>query len=223
MLQQLPDGLLILGDPAEIRRLREHAAAGSQQRQEQEQGQGRLEGQQRPEPKTAQCCGALRDRGGCLDPSFMLFMLAAGLATMGLSLYKAASSKKGTPLEDRMFADPYTLIPLLWGLVNSMPPLLYFHYTAVSGSSLGLKWSCGVLRAVMTVASLAAMGLVWLSLPAEVDLPHVLAKGLGFISAQKADGVKVGCKAPSLLHRRAQCQHRAQAAMSRQLTRCARC
>jgi hypothetical protein len=124
----------------------------------------------------------------------MLLMLLAGLATMGLSLYKAFGSSRGTPLESTMLVDPYTFIPFLWGLVNTVPPLLYIHYTAVNGSSLGLKWTCSMLRVVAMAAGLGALGLIWLSLPAEVDLSPALAKGLGFISAQRADGVQVGSR-----------------------------
>jgi hypothetical protein len=110
---------------------------------------------------------------------------------------------------------PQVWIPMCWGFVNGIPAVLFFHYCITSGRSF--RWNCRVMRVLGVVAALASFVFAWLSLPAEVDLSPVLAKGLGFISAQKADGVKVGCKAPSLLHRRAQCQHRAQAAMSRHL------
>jgi hypothetical protein len=187
---ELPDGLVIFGD-TDSRRL---DALGEV---------GEVDVQQKPEP-AAWCCSWPRGRGGCLDSSFMLLMLLAGLATMGLSLYKAFGASRGTPLEDTMLAEPYTLIPFLWGLINTVPPILYIHYTAVNGSSLGLKWTCSMLRVVAMAAGLAALGLIWLSLPAEVGLASALAKGLGFISAQKAGGMQVGIRCRC--HRHSCCQ-----------------
>ena len=117
-------------------------------------------------------------------PSFMLLMLLAGLATMGLSLYKAFGSSRGTPLESTMLVDPYTFIPFLWGLVNTVPPLLYIHYTAVNGSSLGLKWTCSMLRVVAMAAGLGALGLILPPLLATVVfLAPLAAIGLVLVQA----------------------------------------
>ena len=85
---------------------------------------------------------------------------------------------------------------MCWGFIHGIPAILFFHYCITSGRSF--RWNCNIMRVLGLVAALASFVFAFLSLPAEVDLSPALAKGLGFISAQRADGVQVGSR--GLLH-----------------------
>jgi hypothetical protein len=132
----------------------------------------------------------LANMEGALDPAAIVAMLLLCLVAIGAGLYKMSSYQRISP--DDPLVSPYITIPLLWAIYNAIAPYLFVHYCFSQGRSF--RRACSVLRVVGNAAFVAAVVLVWLSLPREFNIEAALAKGLRFMSTQRelAAGFVVG-------------------------------
>jgi hypothetical protein len=132
----------------------------------------------------------LTNMEGALDPVAIVAMLLLCLVAIGAGIFKMASYQRISP--DDPLISPYITIPLLWAIYNAIAPYLFVHYCFSQGRSF--RRACSMLRVVGNAAFVAAVVLVWLSLPREFNIEAALAKGLRFMSTQRelAAGFVVG-------------------------------
>jgi hypothetical protein len=103
-------------------------------------------------------------------------------------IYKLTTYQRISP-EDPLIS-PYITIPLCWAIYNFVAPYLFVHYCFSQGASL--RRACRALRLLGNACFITAVVLVWFSMPLEFNVETALAKGLAFLSRQRADGFTVG-------------------------------
>jgi hypothetical protein len=82
------------------------------------------------------------------------------------------------------FLNAWVGLPMLWAVLNGIPPYLFIHYAFSGGRSFAA--ACKVARALSNLLVATALVLVFLSLPVEYDVKGAMGKSMAFMSAQLA-------------------------------------
>jgi hypothetical protein len=100
------------------------------------------------------------------------------------------------------FMSFWIALPVFWACLNAVPPYLFIHYCFSGGSSF--QTAATLTRVLSRLLTLAAISLVFLTLPKWYDMQGALNMSVGFISRNRASSLGVDDSRATLMGERLQ-------------------